>query len=229
MKDRNLSETQEKRWIELAQQDDLDAFNQLVLSYQDAAFSFASWMLDDDPSAEDVVQGAFLIAYRKIKHLRRGSSFRAWLLKIIRNSCIDELRRRRSHPSIPLDPMNDDDQPCENAHWLIAPGFSPEELVIEHEDCKIIEQSIQQLPDHLREVLILIDIETLDYQDAAAILNVPRGTIKSRIWRARARLRALLGEGFFGAAITDGGKLPEQRNTASTVPKQHSIDLHTLA
>ncbi len=229
MKDGNLSETQERTWIELAQENDLDAFNQLVLSYQEAAFNFASWMLDDDPSAEDVVQGAFLIAYRKIKHLRRGSSFRAWLLKIIRNSCIDEIRRRSSHPSVPLEPMDDEDQPIENAHWLIAPGFSPEELVIEHEDCKIIEQCIQQLPDHLREVLILIDIETLDYQDAADVLNVPRGTIKSRLWRARARLRALLGEGFFDAAITDGSTLPGQRNTVSTGPRQLTIDPHTLA
>ncbi len=228
MKDGNLSETQEKRWIELAQKNDLDAFNQLVLSYQDAAFSFASWMLDDDPSAEDVVQAAFLIAFRKIKHLR-GGSFRAWLLKIIRNACIDELRRRRSHPSIPLEPITDEVQPFENARWLIAPSFSPEEIVIEHEDCKIIEQSIQQLPDHLREVLILIDIETLDYQDAAAVLNVPRGTIKSRLWRARARLRGLLGEGFFGTPVTDGGTLPEQRNPVSTGPRKITIDLHTLA
>ncbi len=229
MKDRNLSENQEKRWIELAQKDDLDAFNQLVLSYQDAAFSFASWMLDDDLSAEDVVQAAFLNAYRNIKHLRRGSSFRSWLLKIIRNSCIDELRRRRSHPSMPLEPMNDEDQPIENAQWLIAPGFSPEELVIEHEDCKIIEQCIQLLPDHLREVLILIDIEALNYQDAAAVLNVPNGTIKSRLWRARARLRALLGEGFFGDAFTDGSTLPGQRNTVFTRPKQLTIDLQTLS
>ncbi len=139
MKDRNLSGTQEKRWIELAQKNDLDAFNQLVLSYQDAAFSFASWMLDDDPCAEDVVQAAFLIAYRNIKHLR-GSSFRAWLLKIIRNLCIDELRRRRSHPSMSLEPMNDEDQPFEDAHWLIAPGFSPEELVIEHEEFRNTEK-----------------------------------------------------------------------------------------
>ncbi len=228
MKNNNLSEAQEKRWIELAQKNDLDAFNQLVLAYQDAAFSFASRMLDDDPSAEDIVQTAFLIAYRKIKHLR-GRSFRAWLLKIIRNSCIDELRRRRSHPSMPLEPMNDDNQPFENARWLIAPGFSPEELVIEHEDCKKIEQSIQQLPDYLREVLILIDIETLDYQDAAAVLNVPCGTIKSRLWRARARLRDLLGEGFFGAAITDGRTLPEQRNTTAARPDRDNSDIHVGA
>jgi RNA polymerase sigma-70 factor, ECF subfamily len=203
MKNRGFSNTQEKKWIELAQNNDLDAFNQLVLSYQDTAFSFASWMLDGDPYAEDIVQTAFLTAYRNIKHLR-GSSFRAWLLKIIRNLCIDELRRRYRHPSMPLEPMNDKDQTFEDADWLIAPGLSPEELVIEHEKWKEVEQSIQQLPDHLRDVLILIDIETLDYQEAATILNVPCGTIKSRISRARACLRALLSRGFSSAAITGG-------------------------
>lgn len=205
MKDRIFTDSQEKKWIELAQKNDLEAFNQLVLSNQDTAFNFASWMLHSDPFAEDVVQAAFVTAYLNIKHLR-GGSFRAWLIKIIRNLCIDELRRRHRHPSMPLEPTNDEDQTFESADWLIDPGFSPEEIVIEHEDRNFVEQCIQQLPDYLREVLILIDIETLNYQDAAAILNIPSGTIKSRLSRARARIRALLGEGFLGATIFDGSK-----------------------
>ncbi len=204
MKERYLSNSQERRWIELARNNDLDAFNQLVLSYQDAAFSFASRMLNSDPFAEDIVQEAFLSAYHNIRHLR-GSSFRAWLLKIIRNLCIDELRRRYRHPSMTLEPINGEDQPCENANWLIAPGFSPEELVIHHMNLKDVEQAIQQLPERLREVLILVDIEDLNYQDAAAVLNIPRGTIKSRLSRAREHLRTLLGEGFFDTTIVDGG------------------------
>ncbi len=203
MKDRCISDSQEKRWIELAQNDDLEAFNQLVLSYQDSAFSFASRILNGDPLADDIVQSAFLTAYRNIKHLR-GSSFRAWLFKIIRNLCIDELRHRNRHPSIPLEPVDDEGQTNENADWMVAPGLSPEELIIKHENLKVIEQSIQQLPDRLREVLILVDLEDLDYQDAARALHVPRGTIKSRLSRARVGLRALLGKGFSGLAISDG-------------------------
>ncbi len=203
MKDKNFTDTQEKRWIELAQDNDLDAFNLLVLSSQDTAFSFARRMLNGDPWAEDIVQSAFLTAYRNIKQLR-GSSFRAWLLKIVRNMCIDELRRRNRHPSMPLEPVDDDGQPIENADCLIAPGLSPEELTIGHENWKEVEQSIQQLPDRLREVLILVDIEDLNYQDVSAVLNIPHGTVKSRLSRARVRLRALLGEGFIGAVITDG-------------------------
>ncbi len=196
MKDRNLFDTQERRWIELAQKNDLDAFNQLVLTYQDAAFNFASWMLNDDPLAEDIVQAAFLTAYRRIQQFR-GGSFRAWLLKIIRNSCIDELRRRNRHPWQPLEPMIADDEALENADWLVDRGPSPEELVISHEDWRKVERSIQQLADSFREVLILIDIEAYNYQEAAAVLNVPLGTIKSRLGRARACLRELLVEDSF--------------------------------
>jgi RNA polymerase sigma-70 factor (ECF subfamily) len=202
MKDSNLCDAQERRWVELAQKNDLEAFNHLVLSYQDAAFSLASWMLNDDALAEDVVQAAFLAAYRHIRHFH-GGSFRAWLLKITRNLCIDELRRRIRHPWHPLESMNADDQPLENADWLVDRGPSPEELVIKHEDWRKVERSIQQLADPFREVLILIDIEAYDYQEAAAVLNVPLGTIKSRLGRARACLRALLGEGNGHSAISD--------------------------
>ncbi len=193
MKDRNLFDTQERRWIELAQKNDLDAFNQLVLTYQDAAFNFASWMLNDDPLAEDIVQAAFLTAYCHIRHFR-GGSFRAWLLKIIHNLSIDEIRRRKLHHWIPLEPKDADGQLIEDAAWLIDPISSPEDACIEHESWKKIAQFIQQLTDPLREVLVLIDIEDLNYREAAMILNVPLGTIRSRIWRARACLRALLFE-----------------------------------
>lgn len=132
MKDSHLFDAQERSWVELAQKNDLDAFNHLVLSYQDSAFSLASWMLNDDALAEDVVQTAFLAAYRHIRHFR-GGSFRAWLLKITRNSCIDELQRRIRHPWQPLEPMNADDQPLENANWLVDRGPSPEELVIKQQ------------------------------------------------------------------------------------------------
>jgi len=196
MNDRNLFDTQERRWIELAQKNDLDAFNHLVLSYQDVAFNFASWMLNDDTLAEDIVQAAFLTAYCQIRNFR-GGSFRAWLLKIIRNSCIDEIRRRIRHPWIPLEPMNADAEALVNADWLVDRGPSPEELVIKHEDWRKVERSIQQLTIPFREVLILIDIEAYNYQEAATVLNVPLGTIKSRLARARACLRALLVEDSF--------------------------------
>ncbi len=189
----NLSDTLEKRLIELAQKGDLDAFNQLVLAYQDIAFRLASWMFNDDAMAEDIVQSAFLAAYNQIKNLR-GRSFRAWLLKIIHNLSIDEIRRRKLCHWIPLEPENSEGQLIDDAAWLVDPASSPEDACIERESWKKIAQFIQQLADPLREVLVLIDIEDLNYREAATILNVPIGTIRSRLWRARAFLRAVLME-----------------------------------
>jgi RNA polymerase sigma factor (sigma-70 family) len=202
MKDSHLFDTQESKWVELAQKNDLDAFNHLVLSYQDAVFSLASWMVNDDVLAEDIAQTAFLAAYRNIRQFH-GGSFRAWLLQITRNSCIDELRRRNRHPWQPLEPTNAVDQPLENADWLVDRGPSPEELVIQREEQRKVERSIQQLADPFREVLILIDIEAYGYQEAATVLNAPLGTIKSRLVRARAYLRALLDEGLSHSVVSE--------------------------
>lgn len=137
---------------------DLDAFNHLVLSYQDAAYSLASWMLNDDALAEDVVQAAFLAAFWHIRQFL-GGSFRAWLLKIIRNSCIDELWHRIHHPLQPLEPINADNQAVENVDWLVDRALSPEESVILHEDWRKVERYIQHPAYPLREVLIQNDIE----------------------------------------------------------------------
>jgi RNA polymerase sigma-70 factor (ECF subfamily) len=191
MEDRNLFDMQEKEWIELAQKDDLEAFNHLVLAYQDAAFSLASWMLKDDSCAEDIVQEAFITAFCHIRQFR-GSSFRAWLLRIIRNACIDELRRYSRHPWIPLEPVDEDGESVDEGDWIKDHGALPEELTIEKEGLRKIEQCIQQLADPLREVLILVDIEAYNYEEAATVLNIPLGTIKSRLARARAGLRELL-------------------------------------
>ncbi len=188
-----LTTTLEKRLIELAQKNDLDAFNQLVLAYQDIAFRLASWIFHDDAAAEDIVQSAFLAAYRQIRHMH-GRSFRAWLLKIVHNLSIDEIRRRKLHSWISLEPENCEGQLIDDAAWLVDPASSPEDACIERESWGRIAQFIDHLTDPLREVLVLIDIEGLNYREAAMILNVPIGTIRSRVWRARASLRAVLAE-----------------------------------
>ena len=85
---------------------DLDSFNRLVLAYQDMAFNLAYRMLGDDALAEDATQNAFISAYRSL-HAYRGGSFRAWVLRMVTNTCYDELRRRHRHPETPLEPAVD--------------------------------------------------------------------------------------------------------------------------
>ncbi len=187
----NCSNSQENQWIEMARSGDLDAFNQLILSHQDLAFRLASGILVDDASAADAVQAAFISAYHGIRNFR-GQSFRGWLLRIVRNACIDELRRRKRHVLVPLEPQKSDGEEVESVKWLVDPGPSPEEWVMQQETRETIEDCLRALPDEMREVTILVDVEGLDYREAAEVLNIPLGTIKSRMARARARLQVAL-------------------------------------
>jgi RNA polymerase sigma-70 factor, ECF subfamily len=181
----------ESEWIERAQAGSLDAFNQLVLTHQDAALRLAQWMLNDEAMAEDIVQNAFIAAYRSLKEFR-CQSFRGWLLKMVRNASIDELRRRRRHPWLGLEAHNDDGEEVETPHWLVDPRISPEDALVQREAWERLEASLRQLSSPMREVIVLIDIEELDYSEAASILGIPLGTVKSRIGRARASLRQIL-------------------------------------
>jgi RNA polymerase sigma-70 factor, ECF subfamily len=183
----------ENQWVDRARAGDLPAFNQLVLAYQDAAFRVAYDMVRDDACAEDIVQMVFITAYRRIGSFRT-INFRAWLLKMVRNTSIDELRRRKRHPSLALEPQHTDDQAANVSKWTIDAGQSPEETLIQKEDWEWIDHCLQRLPEPLRAVVILIDMERLSYSETAHILGIPLGTVKSRIGRARARMRALLRE-----------------------------------
>ncbi len=187
----NWTDSQENQWIEQALAGDMDAFNQLILAYQDMAFRLAVGILEDDASAADAVQVAFLSAYHGLKNFR-SQTFRGWLLRIVRNACIDELRRRKRHPMLPLEPQQEDGEEMESARWLVDPGLSPEETVMQRETRARIDRCLRNLPDEMREVILLVDVEGLDYGEAAEALNVPLGTVKSRVARARARLQQML-------------------------------------
>ncbi len=170
---------------------DLDAFNRLVLAYQDMAFNLAYRMLSDDSSAEDAAQKAFISAYRGLTSYR-GGSFRAWVLRIVTNTCYDELRRRKRHPTTPLEPEVDGDEEIESPRWLADDSLSPEESVERAELENAIQNCLKELPDDFRAVVVLVDIEGLDYEEAAAAIHNPLGTIKSRLARARLKLRSCL-------------------------------------
>ena len=110
---------------QFAQDGDLDAFNRLIIKYQDMAYNVAYRMLSDPAAAEDAVQDSFISAYNKIKSFR-GVSFKAWLMRIVTNNCYDELRRQKRRPITALEPVNpQDDEEIESPHWMVDPGLSP--------------------------------------------------------------------------------------------------------
>jgi RNA polymerase sigma-70 factor (ECF subfamily) len=182
----------ESSLIRAAQSGDLEAFNKLVLAYQTLAFNLALRMLNDDDAAEDATQIAFLSAYRSLKNYR-GGSFRAWVMRMVTNTCYDELRRHHRHPTISLEPAtNDDDGEVESPHWLADEQPSPEQSLeladLEH----AIQHCLDHLPEDFRAVVVMIDLEGLDYQEVSVAISKPLGTIKSRLARARLRLRDCL-------------------------------------
>lgn len=177
-----------------AQHGDLDAFNRLVLAYQDALYNTALRILGDEALAADATQEAFISAFRSLNSYR-GGSFKAWLLRTVTNACYDELRRQKRRPSVPLEPSNDDDEEIESPRWLADGSMSPEEKFEADELEHAIQHCLEDLPADFRMVVVLADIQGLDYAEVAVSVRVPLGTIKSRLARARLRLRECL-QGF---------------------------------
>jgi RNA polymerase sigma-70 factor (ECF subfamily) len=177
--------------IQNAQEGDLEAFNRLVLAYQDALFNTALRILGDEDMAADATQEAFVSAFRAIKSFR-GGSFKAWLLRTVTNACYDELRRLKRRPTTPLEPEREDGDEIDSPRWLADPSLSPEQELEADELEHAIQHCLQALPVEFRSVVVLADIQGLDYKEVSTAIRVPLGTIKSRLARARLRLRECL-------------------------------------
>lgn len=181
--------------VKQAQAGDLDAFNRLVLAYQDLAFNLALRMLSDEAAAADATQAAFVSAYQHLSSFR-GGSFRAWVMRMATNSCYDELRRRQRHPTTSLEPVVEEDgEEMDSPRWMVDESTPDPETALERRQ---LEQAIQHcldgLPEDFRAVIVMVDLEGLDYQEVAEAVHSPLGTIKSRVARARMRLRDCLSQ-----------------------------------
>jgi RNA polymerase sigma-70 factor (ECF subfamily) len=177
--------------IQAAKQGDLDAFNRLVLAYQDKVFAQAYRMMGETDAAEDATQEAFISAFHSIQSYR-GGSFRAWLLRIVTNASYDELRRRQRRPTTPLEPVDSEDEEIESPYWLADPSESPENQAERMELDQVIQNCLKNLPPEFRAVVVLVDVQGFDYFEAAEVIRKPVGTVKSRLSRARLRLRDCL-------------------------------------
>jgi RNA polymerase sigma-70 factor (ECF subfamily) len=179
----------EEQLIRAAQRGNIDAFNELVLTYQNQVFNLAYRIMSDPASASDATQDAFIKAYRKLGTFR-GGSFRSWLLRIVTNRCYDELRRRKRRPTTSWDDFGDMNEEFNPA--LIDESESPEDQAQRVELAEFLQEAIATLPAHQRVVLVLSDVEGMSYADIASTVNIPVGTVKSRLARARTALRDIL-------------------------------------
>lgn len=148
-----------------ASKGDLEAFNQLVLSYQDLAYHHAYSLMGDSASAEDVAKESFVKAFRGLNGFR-GGSFRSWLLRIVTNCAYDILRRSQQHPSQPLFPEDDNGEELESASWLADPSASVQDAVEKAELSEEIRELMEQLSESYRNVLTLVDLYQFDYSEA---------------------------------------------------------------
>lgn len=185
----------EQSLIQSAKNGDVAAFNRLVLEYQERAYNFALRMMHDDPSAQDAVQVSFFSAWKKLKTFR-GGSFQSWILRIVANNCYDELRRRKHRPQTDLNPVDaESGEELEDPEWMVDDSEPPEDRMIRRELEQAIQRCIDSLPDDFKAVVILVDVQGMDYQSASEVVRTPLGTIRSRLARARQRVQDCL-EGF---------------------------------
>jgi RNA polymerase sigma-70 factor (ECF subfamily) len=183
--------TTENSLINSAQHGDMDAFNTLVLNYQDMLYRIALRIVHDECLAEDALQEAMIHAFRHIKSFR-GGNFKSWLARVTVNASYDELRRGKRHNGMPLELFTNEGDEVESPEWMRNPITGPEERAEESELKRALHQCIKALVPDYRLMVILVDVEGMSYEEAAYVAHVPVGTVKSRLARARMQLRKSL-------------------------------------
>lgn len=174
--------------IQKAQQGDVEAFNQLVLSYQDYVYTATYRIMGDPSAADDMTQEAFVTAFRKLAQFQ-GGNFKAWLVRIAINACYDELRRTKRRPTESID---DDDYDIEANPKLVSKADTPETYAQRSELRSAIEDCFDRLSEEHRLIVTMSDVEEYSYEEIASMVKISLGTVKSRISRARMRLRDCL-------------------------------------
>ncbi len=160
-------------------------FDALVMPHLDAAYRFARWLSRSPEDADDVVQEAFLRAFRGFEGLR-GSDVKAWLLTIVKNCHLTARKQQQRRGFVPLREEHD----AEDGVAMISTTPGPEIASVRRDEERTLDRLLSALPEEHREVLVLREIEEMDYREIAAVTNVPIGTVMSRLARARAALRA---------------------------------------
>jgi RNA polymerase sigma-70 factor (ECF subfamily) len=184
--------------LDRARSGDARAFEQLALEVERPLFRHAARMLGQD-DAEDCVQDALLSAWKSMGSFE-GTSFRAWVFRIVTNRALDRLRSLKRHPELPLDPPLEND---DSVRWAepAAPGPELADLAADREALRVVEDALATIPAEQRAVLLLRDVEGFAYEEIAAITSTEIGTVKSRIHRGRLAVRNILvSRGWKGSA-----------------------------
>jgi len=165
------------------EKDKLTQFDQSILPHMNAAYNLARWLTRNEHDAEDMVQEAYLRAF-KFFNTFHGLDGRSWLLSIVRNVCYTWLQQNRAQE---LTTMFD-----EETHSVDGDTSNPATLMLQSDDQQIVRQAVEELPVEFREVVVLRELEGFSYNEIAEVAKIPLGTVMSRLARARERLKQLL-------------------------------------
>lgn len=164
-------------------------FEKLVTAYEKNVYNIALRMVGDPDDAADMTQETFIKAYRALSSFRGDSKFSSWLYRIASNVCLDFLRSRSRHPQVSLSTVDEDDRAT---FELPDMRQNPEEQLMKKLGMEAVRRGLEQLPEQQRQILVLRELGGLSYAELAQTLGLEEGTVKSRIFRARKRLCALL-------------------------------------
>jgi RNA polymerase sigma-70 factor (ECF subfamily) len=187
--ERMTQDFDEQALIAAARDGELDAFNQLVIHYQRLAYHVAYRILSNADASADATQDAFLRAFKALDQYR-GGSFKAWLMRIVTNTCYDQLRAKKRHPTASLEALLVVD-PAPGPSFVDR-AESPEAYAERQDLSRAIQAGINALPKDQRAALSMCDVAGMSYQEIADAMQTSLGTVKSRISRARAKLRDYL-------------------------------------
>ena len=163
---------------------DRQAFAELVRRHRDRLWAVALRTIGDREEAADAVQDALLAAHRNAARFRGDSAVTTWLHRIVVNACLDRVRRRQAHPTVPLpDGSRSDDRPS---------GVEPAAPILDHDTALVVRAALAALPVDQRAAIVLVDVQGYPVAEAAEMLGVAEGTIKSRCARGRARMAITL-------------------------------------
>ncbi|AIE86952.1 sigma-70 family RNA polymerase sigma factor [Fimbriimonas ginsengisoli] len=181
-------ESTERSLVDRCRKQDLEAFGKLVDAYQNRVFGFVRRMVPNPDEAADVTQEVFIRAFQNFARFDGRSSVRTWLFRIAHNLCIDRARKGHRAPvEVGLvDPTEGEEIEVSDSRW------QPDQIALDEELMTVVESAIMSMSEKLRSVLLLHDREDMAYEEIADMLNLPVGTVKSRLFLARSHLQSAL-------------------------------------
>ncbi len=188
--------------VRAAQQGDENAFRELVGRYENKVYRLALKMMREPQDAEDVLQETFINVFRHLDSFRGESGFSTWIYRIATNASLMKLRSKRPIASLdePVD-VDEENLPRELMDW----SATPEEMLLSHETRTQMDAALARLPETLRAVFVLRDIEGLNVEETARVLEISQANVKTRLHRARLALREALA-GYFAEQMPRAGK-----------------------